>query len=287
MRKNGKKLPDRRFYIVLLILLIAALAVILGIMIRNYLVQKNAEDIFTQMSSENTEKLTEVQEPETETEMEEPDLWTQLGIEIPEKNPDWDALWEQNADIYAWIYIPNTNVDYPVLQHPSDDTYYLNYNIDGSRGYPGCIYTELANSKDFTDYNTVIYGHNMKNGTMFRTLHYFEDGDFFEENPYFYIYTPDDVLVYWIYGAYPFRDTHLLKGYDTTTEYGFEKYLKDVFDVRDMGAHFRDGVEVTAQNHIVTLSTCISGQSSKRFLVQGVLINDPALTETGRNSDAE
>ena len=68
---------------------------------------------------------------------------------------DFDKLQtETNADIYAWIYIPDTNIDYPVLQHPTDDTRYLNYNIDGSKGYPGCIYTEKANAKDFSDFNT-------------------------------------------------------------------------------------------------------------------------------------
>ena len=67
-----------------------------------------------------------------------------------------------NPDVYAWIAVPGTEI----LQHPSDNSYYFMHNIDGSYGYPGCIYTENLNSKDITDNNTVIYGHNVKNDSM-------------------------------------------------------------------------------------------------------------------------
>ena len=103
---------------------------------------------------------------ETETASEETAI-------IPVK---FGELQSVNPDVYAWITVPGTEIDYPILQHPSDNSYYLMHNIDGSYGYPGCIYTENLNSKDFTDNNTVIYGHNMKNGSMFAQLHKFEQG---------------------------------------------------------------------------------------------------------------
>ena len=87
-------------------------------------------------------------------------------------NPDHEAVdikklqQEINPELYAWLYIPEIGIDTPVVQHPTDDEYYLNYNLDGSKGYPGGIYTEPTyNSKDFTDRQTVIYGHN--NGTAY------------------------------------------------------------------------------------------------------------------------
>ena len=86
------------------------------------------------------------------------------GIGIPEKNLDWAELKDQNKDIYAWIYVPGTDVDYPILRHETDNEYYLNHNLDGSEGLPGCIYTEDYNSKDFTDIHTVINGHNISKG---------------------------------------------------------------------------------------------------------------------------
>ncbi len=68
-----------------------------------------------------------------------------MGVPIPEKEVDFEELRENvNEDIYAWIYIPDSKIDYPIVQHPIDNFYYLNYNLDGSYGYPGCIYTERA-----------------------------------------------------------------------------------------------------------------------------------------------
>ncbi|MBR1931133.1 MAG: class B sortase [Lachnospiraceae bacterium] len=197
------------------------------------------------------------------------------GIEVPEKNLDFADLQENtNADIYAWIYIPNTKIDYPVLQHPTDNLYYLNYNLDGSRGYPGCIYTEDYNSKDFSDPLTVMYGHNMKNGSMFANLHLFEDTQFFEDNPYIYIYLPEDVLVYQVFASYPHSDAHLLYGTNYSNSVEFGMYLDEVLSQRSMNCNLREGVEVTTSDRVLTLSTCIANQADKRYLVQGVLLDE-------------
>lgn len=197
------------------------------------------------------------------------------GIPVPDKEIDFEALQtETNKDIYAWIYVPDSKIDYPVLRHGTDDAYYLNHNLDGSKGYPGCIYSESLNSRDFTDPNTVLYGHNMKNGTMFNGLHRFEDSQYFEEHPYIYIYTPDRLMVYGIFGAYEFGNVHLLLGYDMETEYGFGQYLEEVLETRDMNTNFREEFLPGVESRILTLSTCVSGKSEKRYLVQGVLLNE-------------
>ncbi|HBA46218.1 MAG TPA: hypothetical protein DCZ91_00130, partial [Lachnospiraceae bacterium] len=129
--------------------------------------QSQAEDEFDKLAEQTkitaTEKPGEASpSPEPEVTEEPPeekdplDILKEMGVPIPEKEVDFADLQENtNQDIYAWIYIPDTKIDYPVLQHPTDNTYYLNYNLDGSRGYPGCIYTEDYNEKDFSDPNTV------------------------------------------------------------------------------------------------------------------------------------
>ena len=164
-------------------------------------------------------------------------------------------------------------MDYPVLQHPTDNSFYLEHNIDGSAGYPGCIYTELYNKKDFSDRNTLMYGHNMANGTMFATLHYYENSQNFEENQYIFIYTEEKVFVYHIFAAYEYPGIHLMKHYDYTDDKVYEDYLKDVFS-GDYYGFIREGVEVTTENKILTLSTCAAGKPDMRYLVQGVLLND-------------
>ena len=199
----------------------------------------------------------------------------EMGVPIPDKEVDFAALQEEtNPDIYAWIYIPDTQIDYPVLQHPTDDTYYLNYNIDGSKGYPGCIYTEKCSARDFTDPNTVLYGHNMKNGSMFAGLHKFEDSEYFAEHPYVYIYTEDGLLVYAVFAAYESGDEHILNTYDFTKESVYEKYLEDLYSTRSMNRNIREDVEVTTKDRILTLSTCIADKPNNRYLVQGVLLNE-------------
>ena len=195
-------------------------------------------------------------------------------IDIPQKDLDWDDLHEQNKDIYAWIYVPDTTVDYRVLQHPKDNNYYLNHNMDGTKGYPGCIYTEDYNRKDFSDIHTVIYGHNLKAKTMFSSLHNFEKDDFFSKEHYIYIYTQDYVFVYRIFAAYEFSAIHLLDNYDYTNEYVYADYLKQIYKTTDRVANVKEDIKVTTDDKIVTLSTCTSDHdSNRRFLVTGVLVN--------------
>ena len=246
----------------IIIIAIFAVLVLSVLLVNRYINEQKAQDMYEELSDRNTE---------TE-EVAEDTIFTRLGIEDPGKIIDWDYLWEQNEDIYAWIYIPGTQIDYPVLQHKSDDSYYLDYNLDGSKGYPGCIYTERINAKEFTDYNTVVYGHNMKDGTMFAGLHLFEEEAFFEDNRYIFIYTPEQLYIYDIFGAYKFTNAHILYAYDCSTQTGYDIYLDMVFEKYIDKGHFRDGVEVTSDDHIITLATCVSGESDKRYLVQGVLV---------------
>ena len=136
------------------------------------------------------------------------DVYQKVQKQVEEKKQEEDAedeipidfasLKETNPDIYAWIEIPDTNVNYPIVQSADDDSYYLNHTIDGQEGYPGSIYTEKVNAKDFSDFNTVIYGHDMKDGSMFKDLHKFEDADFFEQHDKVTIYTENECKTYQI-----------------------------------------------------------------------------------------
>ncbi|MFI3236451.1 MAG: class B sortase [Lachnospiraceae bacterium] len=194
--------------------------------------------------------------------------------QVPELSLDFLELQETvNEDIYAWIYIPNTNVDYPILQHPTDDSYYLKYNLDGSYGYPGAIYTESLNTMDFTDPNTVIYGHNMNDGSMFNTIKNFADAEFFEENDFIYIYTKNTTYIYEVFAAYEFSDMHLLMSYYLENEGIYESYLNSVLETRAIGANVKSEMELSKDDRIITLSTCVSS-SNKRFLVQAVLVEE-------------
>lgn len=195
------------------------------------------------------------------------------SVEPEEEIPiDFEELWETNPDVYAWIVIPGTDINYPILQHPTDDSYYLNHNIDGSTGRPACIYTESLNSKDFTDNNTVIYGHNMRNGTMFAQLHKFEDKDFFDEHREIIIYLPDKVLHYKIFAVHNYDDRHLLYSFDFSDKAVYKDYLESIFSIDDKNANIDTEMTVTENDKIITLATCVYKQPSLRFHVQAVLV---------------
>lgn len=268
----------RRIYIVLSILFFIGFIVSGAMLLRDYNLKQSAEDKFAEMARKTNKAKKPNKEETTKPPVKEKvDILKERGITIPDKTLDWAAFQKENADIYAWIYIPGTKVDYPVLQHPTELSYYLDYNLDGSKGLPGCIYTQNLNKKDFMDPNTVIYGHNLKNGTMFTSLHRYEDRNFFDQNRYIYIYTPTATYVYEIFAAYVFSDAHLLYNFDFNTPSSFDLYLDSVMNVRELNAHVKEGLDVTSKNHIITLSTCMNNQKLNRYLVQAVLVNDPTL----------
>lgn len=276
MTKTIRKKDKKSIWIFfgLLFLLIAAAAA-LSLLI-SFSRQKRADEVYGNLAEQVNMQDTGAEALKTDdgAEETEKDILQELGIAVPEKNLDWDMLHEENADIYAWIYVPDTEVDYPVLQHPTDNSYYLNYNIDGTKGFPGCIYTEDYNSKDFSDLHTVIYGHNLTSGLMFSSLHNFEDEELVDEDHYIFIYTEDYVFVYQIFAVYEYPAIHLLANFDLANEYIYEQYIKEIYEMDGRVANIRKDIAVTAEDKIVTLSTCTSDHdASLRFLVTGVLLN--------------
>ena len=92
-------------------------------------------------------------------------------------NIDWNKLKERNTDVYSWVYVPGTKIDYVVVQ-PSkskSDLYYIDKDLDKNYKFAGTIFSERMNKKDYSDPVTVLYGHNMINGSMFATLHKFHN----------------------------------------------------------------------------------------------------------------
>lgn len=247
---------------------------------------ETVEDAQDSTAPDFGESETVVGNPEEETAeaAETPEPSPLLGYEIPAKDVDIEALQEkENQDIYAWLTIPGTVIDYPVLQHPEEPDYYLHHNLDHSSGYPGCIYSQNLNSKEWDDPNTVLYGHNMKNGTMFAELHYYEDPEFFQENPYVYIFTQGYVRIYHIFGAYEYDNRHLLLTIDTQDPAAFAAYLVEVQGLNGLRDHFNEEVSVGIEDKILTLETCVSNKPEKRYIVQAVLEAEgqwPAAEET-------
>ena len=198
-------------------------------------------------------------------------------LNLADLKVDWEGLSAINPDICAWIYIPDTKVSYPVLrkqdaENPYDD-YYLSHTAEGQNGLPGSIYVEPCNAGDFSDNNTVVYGHHMKNGTMFGSLHEYQDESYMEKHPYVYVITPERERVYQVFAAIAYDDRHLMGSFASFTEpeerEAFLSSLKENGDETDV---IREDIAVTADSKLLTLSTCIKNQSEKRLLVEAVQV---------------
>ena len=232
-------------------------------------------DFFQKRQAQNkVEDLAEnaitIKDVNDESPIAPPDLDDVKVQEEEEIALDFDALRQLNPDIIGWILVPGTNINYPILQSPEelDTDYYLNTNLDGSQGYPGSIYIQKRNSPDFTDPLTVVYGHNMKNGSMFATLHNYEDETFFQENPYIYVYTEKENAVYEVFAAVWFDNRLILDYYDDFLDEGdltaFLNLLKDYPGI------WNDEISISEEEDtLIGLSTCISQRPDERFYVFG------------------
>lgn len=197
--------------------------------------------------------------------------------EVPEgQEPDFDPTVlreyiDSNPDVYSWITIPDTNVDYPVAQSMEDDNFYLDHDVEKNYSFPGTIYSQLCNSVTYRDRVTLLYGHNMLNGSMFADLHRFRDADFFDTHPYFYIYTHNSKLTYEIVTAFDYDDRHIPNSFDFKNDEVFESWLEQARNPHSLSAHTRDSSALNLDAKIVVLSTC-QNSGDGRYLVQGVLV---------------
>ena len=261
-QKNGsKKSVWKALYIMLIVLCLICIA---GMVL--YL--KNDQEDEAALE-EQQEAIQQYAEGETEADRES------IVIEKAELPIDFESLQAINPEIYAWLRVPDTDIDYPILQHEDEDqSYYLTRDIYGKSQQAGSIYTEYYNSKDFKDPNTIIYGHNMKNGSMFHNVRYFAEQEFFDEHEELYIYMPEKILKYEIIACYEYDDRHLLGSFDFFDEEVFSEYLEEIMNPRSMYAMVREGITLTTEDKLVTLSTCVANKPNNRRLLQAVLVEE-------------
>ena len=195
---------------------------------------------------------------------------------LPDNPIDFATLQSTNPDTAAWIKIPGTIIDYPVMhsgKNGDGTDFYLNHNSDKKPHRAGAIYMQQINSADFSDPNTVLYGHNMGNGSMFSWLHQYKKKAFFDENHTILVYTPGHILTYEIYSAFYYDDRHILNSFDFSNEEYYGAFLRQTLNPTSMVKQVREGISVTTNARIITLSTC-TGSDTQRLLVIGVLTDD-------------
>lgn len=186
---------------------------------------------------------------------------------------DFEGLKQTNPDVVGWIKIPGTNIDYPILQNQEEeDDYYLERTLDGQVGLPGSIYMEKYDSPDFSDNISILYGHTLHDGTMFSELKKYRERDFFDKNPYIYIYYPEGVKKYQNFASVAFDDRYLIMSYAFTYDKDFNQYISDLKACID--GNVNEDLDVKFGDTIITLSTCIDEFPDQRWLVNAVLVDE-------------
>ena len=192
----------------------------------------------------------------------------------PYESPvDFASLWEVNQDVYAWLDIPGTEISYPVAQHPEEDEYYLRRDLEGNYSSEGTLFTEKTyNGTDFSDPATIIYGHQMQSGTMFGKLQeIYSDPASFDAHQEIIIYLPEEEKHYAVFASVPYDKWHILYNYDFSDPEMFQAFLDKIYATRSLNAVFSQSAEISADDRLLILSTCLKGDSNKRYLVLAVL----------------
>lgn len=182
---------------------------------------------------------------------------------------DFDALLEINPDTIAWIRFDEPSIiNYPVVKS-ADNNEYLTKTFAENDNKLGAIFMDMRNSSDFSDRNTIIYGHHLNvSPEMFSRLHLYEDEEFCREHPNFYIYTPDgSVRTYTVFSAGIVNAAANNYDVEFASDEEFEQYI----ELCRESSNYQVDVEVNAQSQILSLSTCTGDQRDERFLLQGVL----------------
>lgn len=187
---------------------------------------------------------------------------------------DFEKLLEMNSDVVGWIRFDEpSEINYPVVQG-RDNEEYLKRTFEANTNKLGTLFVDVNNPGDFSGRNTFIYGHNMKNGSMFAQLLKYKDDSFYKEHPYFYIYTPDGkVRTYEIFSAGVVKDTSDSYIMDYADDAAFQTYI----DYIKQQSAYPTSAEVTTASKIVSLSTCTNVRDDERFLVHGVMIKEEAV----------
>lgn len=259
MGKKTKKKKKAIDYVLTVVLIIAIGIFIFAAynLIHIYLEYKKGSDEYDAI-----EKMA-VTERDPNARDEEDDGELQSPIDV-----DFESLRKVNEDVIGWIYVEGLDISYPVVRG-IDNEYYLHRTYEKTYNFAGTIFVDYENNDDFNDCNTLVYGHNMKNGSMFGTLKQFSEGDAYSKSHYFWILTPEKNYKYEIFSAYVTAVNS-----DTYTLFkGPGKEFKDwIANMRSNSSIDTGDISLGIKDKVVTLSTC-TGNSSTRYVVQGKRLN--------------
>lgn len=245
--------------VTLLILLSGTLAVSSYMAVKEFIEYRKAGYLYKNLQDEFMEtNHTEDTEPDETLEQTNP-------IEAAPITVDFTSLLKQNSDIVGWIYCPDTPINYPVVQG-KDNNQYLRRDLYGNYLVSGTVFVDYRNEMIGEDTNYIVYGHNMKNGTMFSSLAKYKEQSYYDEHPILYYLTPNgDYKVELYAGIVVKRDAIIYVPNPDKAE--FSEFLRNAKET----STFKSDVEITENDTLITLSTCSYEYNNARYIVIGKL----------------
>lgn len=259
-RRKKSKVWSLIFVVALVVFLYCAYQIGLYIW-GNYATQKEYTEVETDFVQIKPEESVAPNEPKPGQKAKEVKKPTKLQV-------DFDKLTVVNQDIVAWIYFPNAKISYPIM-YTTDNNYYLTHTYKKTVMRAGSIFIDYQNIGDFSEKNTIIYGHNMKDGSMFGKLKNYNEKSFADNNQCFYILTKDKIYRCDVFSTY-------LTPADSKTytyQFGSKKSYTEYLEMVKKQAKFPSDEQVTEQDNIVTLSTCTGISHDYRQVVHGKLVD--------------
>ena len=176
-----------------------------------------------------------------------------------------EELIKINEDYRMWIEVPNTNIDYPVVQGKDND-FYLNHDFNKKESSSGAIFIDYKNNIE-KDKNIIIYGHNMRNKSMFQNLMKFKDKAFWKENSKIILTIGGKRYLYKIFSSYISNAKDLDLKINFKSE---DEYLKYIDSIKKKSIFHRD-IDIKSNYRIITLSTCSYEEDNNRMIIHGIL----------------
>ncbi len=253
----------KKALLVIVILFFAVVAVVSGYQAFT-IFSENREGVTTYTQLEQYISFPETAEDETKDTSEAAPLQGEEVVEFPEI--DFASLQQINSEIIGWIYCEDTTINYPIAQG-TDNAYYLKHLFDGKVNSSGCIFLDYRNSGDFSDTHSIIYGHHMKNGKMFGALMSYKKQEFYEEHPRMLLMTPQGNYTMDIFAGYVAKDGESAWQLDFNSREEKEEWIQNSIE----RSCIQTGITPTAEDKILTLSTCSYEFHSAKFVLSGIL----------------
>ena len=277
LKKQWNKGYHSRFIMLLALVFLLSAFVFASSLVSGWYDSRRQQELLASLQTETiappeTSKPTTTTRKATETTATEPAKTETTTSETQVNRPtkiDFKSLQEKNSDTVGWIEIPGTEINYPIVKGDDND-FYLHRDFQGEKSKSGSIFMDYRNDGDFTNRHSILYGHNMRNGSMFAGLMAYKDSAFFAQNDKIFIDMPEGRTIWQIFAAYVTTTDFYYIITDFPDDPSFSSFLQTI----ESKSSFQSTVSPVASDHLLTLSTCTYEYDDARFVVHAIRVDD-------------